>query len=233
MLKKCSIFLSGTVCCLHCQQASADVAGRVPGPSLPHQPGPLSVWGCLPLLRRRAACPKKTLSAGLRTRLTAHSELYMLRRNSRGAKTFLNCAVCELSSEIECWKLLLRNMIIWYREVIVSLHCWNCCCFVLLFNKYLAIKKLTWCFWNYPCLCPIFSQHFQRQFLDRDGSVRQEDSNVLLITADYLDIGPVMSAVPQLGEALKPWPCSGVFCGVPSSLPLMKYLELAPQDLSM
>ncbi|CAI8010143.1 Endoplasmic reticulum metallopeptidase 1 [Geodia barretti] len=71
----------------------------------------------------------------------------------------------------------------------------------------------------------LFLQHFQRQFLDRDGSVRQEDSNVLLITADYLDIGPVMSAVPQLGEALKPWPCSGVFCGVPSYLPLMKYLD--------
>lgn len=67
--------------------------------------------------------------------------------------------------------------------------------------------------------------------MDREGSVRLEDSHVLLITADYLDIDPVVTAVPELGKALRPWSCSGVFCGLPSYLPLMKYLKSVPQTL--
>ena len=55
--------------------------------------------------------------------------------------------------------------------------------------------------------------------------MRLEDSHVLFITADYLDIDPVSSAMPELGASLEKWECSGVFCGLPSYLPLAKFIK--------
>ena len=51
---------------------------------------------------------------------------------------------------------------------------------------------------------------------------------VFIVTADYLDLDPVSAAVPDLDSVAREWDCEeGVFCGLPSYLPLMKYIKLA------
>lgn len=70
----------------------------------------------------------------------------------------------------------------------------------------------------------LLSQHTNRQFLNKDGSTKFEDSRVALVALDYLDLDSVAAAVPEIAKA-KEWDCKGLFCGVPYYLPLMKYIK--------
>lgn len=62
--------------------------------------------------------------------------------------------------------------------------------------------------------------------MNKDGSTRLTDSRVILVTADYLDLDPVSVMVPEISHQVREWECEGVFCGLPSYLPLMKYIKL-------
>ncbi len=62
-------------------------------------------------------------------------------------------------------------------------------------------------------------QHTDRVFYNRDGTVRQADSQVFINTFDFLQLKPIADAVPRLREA-QVTRCEGVYCGEPFYVPV-------------